>query len=103
MKAVLHPVAHDADGAIHDAPVRIQAQRDPEVERSVCRKPVEPEAVVGVAVIGDRVRNRLRSLVQRIVVEAAQHAGSGKHDDVARYTAARQRSNALIDFFDLDA
>ena len=102
VKAVLHAVAHDADGAIHDAPVRIQAQRDPEVERSVCRKPVEPVAVVGVAVIGDRMRNRLRGLVQRVVVEAAQHAGSGKHDDVTGNTAARQRRKALIDLFELD-
>ena len=62
-----------AEGAVEDAAVRIDRHADAEVVGAVVRVAVEPSAVVDVAVAGRRVGDRLRRLVDRIVVELVQH------------------------------
>ena len=62
--------------AVEDAEVRVQRGADAEVELAVVLVAVEPVAVVGVAVAGRGLRDRLRRLVDRVVVELAQHGAS---------------------------
>src|SRR5437879_2700562 len=76
MERVLFAVAHDAQPTVEDPEVRIQRGADPEVELAVVLIAVEPVAVVRIPVAGGRLRDRLRRLVDRIVVELAQHGSS---------------------------
>ena len=75
VEGVLLAVAHDAEAAVEDAEVRVQRGADAEVELAVVLVAVEPVAVVGVAVAAHGRRDRLRRLVDRVVVELAQHCG----------------------------
>ena len=75
VEGVLLAVAHDAEAAVEDAEVRVQRRADAEVELAVVLVAVEPVPVVGVAVAGHGGRDRLRRLVDRVVVELAQHCG----------------------------
>jgi hypothetical protein len=59
VERVLFAVAHDAQAAVEDAEVRVQRGADAEVELAVVLVPVEPVAVVGVAVAGRGLRDRL--------------------------------------------
>ena len=76
MERVLLSVAHDAEAAVEDAEVRVQRGADAEVELAVVLIAVEPVAVVGVAIAGGGRRDRLRRLVDRVVVEFAEHCAS---------------------------
>ena len=75
VERVLFTVAHDAEAAVEDAEVRVQRGTDAEVELAVVLVAVEPVAVVGVAIAAHGRGDRLRRLVDRIVVELAQHCG----------------------------
>ncbi len=70
---MLLPVPNDAERRVHDAPVRVDGEGDAEVELAVPREAVEPVAVVGVAVAGRGVRQRLWRLVQGVVVVSGEH------------------------------
>ena len=58
VERVLLAVAHDAEPAVEDAEVRVQRGADAEVELAVVLVPVEPVAVVGVAVAARGRRDR---------------------------------------------
>src|SRR5262245_13430552 len=73
VEGVLLAVAHDREAAVHDAEVRIDGGADPEVVLAVLGVAVEPVAVVGVAVAGGGLRDRLGRLMDRVVVEAREH------------------------------
>ena len=75
VERVLLAVAHDAEAAVEDAQVRVQRGADAEVELAVVLVAVEPVAVVGVAIAAHGRGDRLRRLVDRVVVELAQHCG----------------------------
>ena len=53
--------------------MRVQPHGDAEIPFAVGREAVEPEAVVGVAVAGRRVGDRLDRLVDREIVEPVEH------------------------------
>ena len=59
VERVLLTVAHDAQPAVENPEVGVEGGADPEVELAVAGEPVEPVAVVGVAVTGGRYRDGL--------------------------------------------
>src|SRR6476646_10056268 len=95
MERVLLAVAHDAQAAVEDAEVRVQRGADAEVELAVVLVAVEPVAVVGVAVAGRGLRDRLRRLVDRVVVELAEHRASSRTVGPVRRTGATYDTPAL--------
>src|SRR5438034_101134 len=97
MEGVLLAVAHDAEAAVEDAEVRVQRGADAEVELAVVLVAVEPVAVVGVAVARRGLRDRLRRLVDRVVVELAQHGASPGSCSPAQRTTPRFSANSQED------
>jgi hypothetical protein len=69
----LAAVLHDAEGGVHHPPVRVDAERGREEEVAGAGVPVEEIAVIEVAVAGRRLRDRLRGLVEEVIVETGQH------------------------------
>src|SRR5262249_25968978 len=66
-------VAHHAEGGVHHAAVRVDAERGGEEEIARPRVAVEEVAVVEVAIAGAGVGDRLGILGDRVVVIARQH------------------------------
>src|SRR4029078_2516803 len=95
MERVLLAVAHDAQAAVEDAEVRVQRGADAEVELAVVLVAVGPVAVVGVPVAGRGLRDRLRRLVDRVVVELAEHRAYSRTVGQARRTGGACDNTAL--------
>ena len=88
VEGVLLAAAHDAEAAVQDAPVRVEAHGHAEVELPVVGVAVEPVAIVHVAITGGGVRHRLGRLVDRVVVQ------SGKHGNLLALRRIRSRTGA---------
>ena len=69
VKGVLMTLYRQTQAAIHDTQVGIATQGHTEVEAAVPGMAVVPEPVIGEAVTGRRVKQRLGGLVNRVVVE----------------------------------
>ncbi|MFN9938243.1 MAG: hypothetical protein ACK56I_02105, partial [bacterium] len=60
---------------VHNAAVRVSAEGQPEGHAPVVVIPVEPVAVVEVAIALRGLRHRLMGLVDAVVVEGSDHPG----------------------------
>ena len=72
MEIVLHTVDDDAEGAVHDVEMRIDAERRRKEHIAATRITVEEEAVVEIAVRA-RKGDRFRRLVNGIIVCLGEH------------------------------
>src|SRR5262249_42182980 len=88
VERVLLAAADDAEAAVEDAEVGVQRGADAEVELAVVLVAVEPVAVVGVAIAAHRGRDRLGRLVDRVVVELAEHWGPPGESSMWRCSTA---------------
>ena len=70
VKRTLLAAMDNAEGAIHDFPIGIEAQRNAEIERLIGSKPIEPVPIVKIAIRCNGMRDRFRRLMDGKVIES---------------------------------
>ena len=103
IKTMLAPIRlHDAECTIENAAMRINRHTDAEVIGTVGCVAVEPRAVVDVAVARRRMGDRLRRLVNGVVVQLVQHVlfllEMSRTVDLSRKKSPRDCSRGLSKF-----
>ncbi len=76
MKGVLLAVDHNREAAVHDAEVGVERGAHSDIEGAVVLVTVEPIAVIHVAVARCGMHERLRRLMNGVVIEFRKHGFS---------------------------